>query len=106
MGNAALYNAGVKLSLVNIQIGANIAAIGDLTTFGTRITYASIAYISYRIGLIRPPRLGNDMRFIETGGNIKLKTKKIKKTKTVKKTKRTKKTKRSKRNNKSKKSRK
>jgi len=106
LGNAALYNAGVKLSLVNIQIGANIAAIGDLTTFGTRITYASIAYISYRIGLIRPPRLGNDMRFIETGGNIKLKPKKIKKTKTVKKTKRTKKTKRSKRNNKSKKSRK
>jgi hypothetical protein len=100
LGNAALYNAGVKLSLVNIQIGANIAAIGDLTTFGTRLTYASIGYISYRIGLIRAPRLGNDAGLIETGGYKKRKTVRTKRTKTVKKTRRTKKSKKSKKSKK------
>ena len=105
LGNAALYNAGVKLSLVNIQIGANIAAIGDLTTFGTRLTYASIGYITYRIRSMRAPRVGNDVELIETGGYKKRNSVKSKKSKTTKKSKKSKKSKTTKKSRKSKKSR-
>jgi hypothetical protein len=91
-----------QMNLLTINISSNMDSISNLTTFGTRLTYASVGYISYRIGLLRSPAISNyERRQVERGG---YKRKSSKKTKKSNKTKKSKITKKTKRTNKSKKS--
>ena len=93
-----------QMNLLTINIASNMDSISNLTTFGTRLTYASIGYISYRIGLMRMPAISNyERKQIERGG---YRRKTIKTTKTTKTTKRTKTIKKTKKANKIKKSKK
>ena len=88
------------MNLLSINISANMDAISNLTNFGTRLTYASIGYISYRIGLVRMKGLTNyENKQIERGGYKRktMKIMKMKKTKKSKKSRKTKKTKKSRR---------
>jgi hypothetical protein len=83
-----------QLNLLSINIASNMDSISNLTIFGTRLTYASIGYISYRIGLARIPVISNyERKQIERGGYRKKSSKKTKKTKKVNKSKKTKKSK-------------
>jgi hypothetical protein len=93
-----------QMNLLTINIASNMDSISNLTTFGTRLTYASIGYISYRIGIMRMSTITNyERRQIERGGYKRrpsMKSKKSKKSKKSRVSKKSKKSARSKKNRK------
>lgn len=93
-----------QINLLNIKIASNIDSISNLTIYGTRITYAAIGYISYRIGIMRMSTITNyERRQIERGGykrRTSMKSKKSKKSKKSRASKKSKKSARSKKNRK------
>jgi hypothetical protein len=89
-----------QMNLLTINIESNMVSISDLTIFGTKLTYASIVYISYRIiDKMRMSTITNyERRQIERGGykrRTSIKSKKSKKTKKSRKPKASKKSKKS-----------